>query len=110
MTFFRPYAIATTIALFWVANTVWSEGSETTDERIARALRAAPASISGNATIDNGDGEVLRTGTNGWTCMPDVLPGQPYPMCNEEVWNRLMKAVSTKAPFQAERMSRKAPT
>lgn len=99
------YAMVTTIALFWMTNTAWSEGAESADQRIARALTAAPASIAKDATISEGDGTVLRAGTNAWTCMPDVLPGQPYPMCNDEVWNELMKAVATQAPFQAKRMS-----
>src|SRR6476660_5184148 len=53
---------------------------------MASAQSAAPASISGNATIvqASADGSMkeLRKGTNGWTCMPDApaTPG-PDPMC-----------------------------
>jgi hypothetical protein len=52
----------------------------------ASAQSAAPASISGNATLvqASADGSMteLRKGTNGWTCMPDspTTPG-PDPMC-----------------------------
>jgi len=52
----------------------------------ASAEAAAPASISGGATIvqASADGTMkeLRKGTNGWTCMPDApdTPG-PDPMC-----------------------------
>ena len=52
----------------------------------ASAESAAPASISGGATIVQAaaDGSMteLRKGTNGWTCMPDspATPG-PDPMC-----------------------------
>jgi hypothetical protein len=52
----------------------------------ASAQSAAPASISGNATLvqASADGTMteLRKGTNGWTCMPDspTTPG-PDPMC-----------------------------
>jgi hypothetical protein len=41
------------------------------DEVIASAESAAPASISATATIQDWDGNVLREGTNGWTCLPD---------------------------------------
>src|SRR5919112_1860273 len=52
----------------------------------AAAESAAPASISGGATIvqaaADGSMKELRKGTNGWTCMPDspATPG-PDPMC-----------------------------
>ena len=52
----------------------------------ASAESAAPASISGGASImqASADGTMteLRKGTNGWTCMPDspATPG-PDPMC-----------------------------
>jgi hypothetical protein len=55
-------------------------------DAIASAESAAPASISSKATIVQMDAhgmmQVLRKGTNGWTCMPDApaTPG-PDPMC-----------------------------
>lgn len=53
----------------------------------ARAESAGPASLSKNATILDGDGNVLRKGTNGWTCMPDNpnTPGTDS-MCMNEPW------------------------
>src|SRR6516164_8232627 len=53
--------------------------------KIANALSAGPASITEHATVIDRDGRVLRQGTNGWTCMPDV-PGRPQhnPMCADE--------------------------
>jgi hypothetical protein len=57
-----------------------------TPDPIASAESAAPASISSKATIvqmdAKGSMQVLRKGTNGWTCMPDApdTPG-PDPMC-----------------------------
>ncbi len=53
---------------------------------VASAQSAAPAAISSKATIvqmdDKGAMQVLRKGSNGWTCMPDApsTPG-PDPMC-----------------------------
>ncbi|MGH7180713.1 MAG: hypothetical protein ACREJN_01905, partial [Nitrospiraceae bacterium] len=53
----------------------------------ARAESAGPSSLSKNATILDGDGNVLRKGTNGWTCMPDNpnTPGTDS-MCMNEPW------------------------
>ena len=39
-------------------------------EVIKIAKSAAPANISGDATIMSSDGTILVEGTNGWTCMP----------------------------------------
>ena len=49
---------------------------------VASALSAAPAAIAANAAVMGGDGKMLRQGSNGWTCMPD-LPHTPGtdPMC-----------------------------
>ena len=57
-----------------------------TADPIKSAESAAPASISSKATIAQMDSkgmmQVLRKGSNGWTCMPDApaTPG-PDPMC-----------------------------
>lgn len=75
--------------------TVAGEGGE---DRIARAQSAAPASISADATIIV-DGEVVKEGTNGWTCMPDTMPGDNSPMCNDAVWMEMLGAFGNKADF-----------
>jgi hypothetical protein len=70
--------------------------------KIENALRAAPAAIADEATVRdwpedlrNGGisaGRILREGTNGWTCVPDV-PGkaQHDPICMDET---MMKWIS----------------
>jgi len=63
---------------------------ESADEKIARAMSAAPAAVSAEATIVDTDGTVLREGSNGWTCLPDTMPGDRAPMCNDAVWMQLM--------------------
>jgi hypothetical protein len=68
--------------------------------KIENAVSAGPASITDNATVvdwplnlkdGHTHGRVLRQGTNGWTCMPDI-PGRPQhdPMCADEYpfWSR----------------------
>ena len=49
---------------------------------IKSATAAAPAEVSKDATVLNADMKVIRQGTNGWTCMPDMAhtPGTD-PMC-----------------------------
>jgi len=59
-----------------------TEVSDVNDELIALAESAAPIEISGNATIVDMEGNVLREGTNRWTCM--AIPGEP--MCVDEPW------------------------
>lgn len=81
-----------------------AEEAESKDEKIARAMQAAPPAISQNATIVDVDGTVLRPGTNGWTCMPGLSADNPSPMCNDAVWMKLMQAVSTKADFHTDRV------
>ena len=51
------------------------------------ALRAAPRSVTDEATVVDLQQNVLREGTNGWTCLPDdpAVPGDA-PMCVDEPW------------------------
>lgn len=54
---------------------------------VKNALSAAPAAIAGDATVADWDGNVLRVGMNGYTCLPDdpETPGNS-PMCLDEAW------------------------
>lgn len=52
------------------------------DDPIAYAESAGIPSIAAAATILDGEGNVLREGTNGWTCM--AVPGAP--MCLDAQW------------------------
>ena len=70
--------------------------------KIANALSAGPAAITEHATVIDGmpNGKVLRQGTNGWTCMPDV-PGRPQhdPMCADETMMKwFMATLAGKKP------------
>ncbi len=64
--------------------------SESAADKIARATSAAPAAVSAEATVMDTDGTILREGSNGWTCLPDTMPGDHAPMCNDAVWMKLM--------------------
>lgn len=67
-------------------------------DRVDHAKSAAPAFISDNATVVV-EGEVVKEGTNGWTCMPDTMPGDNAPMCNDAVWMEMLNAIGNKADF-----------
>jgi hypothetical protein len=68
------------------------------EDRVAHAQSAAPGFISADATIIV-DGEVMKEGTNGWTCMPDVMPGDNAPMCVDAVWMEMLGALGNKADY-----------
>ncbi|MBT73615.1 MAG: hypothetical protein CMQ15_16540 [Gammaproteobacteria bacterium] len=71
----------------------------TTEGIMEIAMSAAPANVSGNATIMASDGSVLREGSNGWVCMPGTPPNENVnPMCVDPAWQNwlqeYMKAIA----------------
>ncbi len=81
-----------------------SYGDESAAEKIARAESAAHPAITRQATIMDVDGKMLRKGSNGWVCMPGIMPGDNHPMCNDAVWGKLMNAIGTKSDFKTDRI------
>lgn len=75
---------------------------DTAADKISRAMSAAPASVSANATIMDNDGTILREGSNGWTCLPNTMPDDNAPMCNDAMWMKMMQALGNKADFKAD--------
>ena len=73
------------------------------EEIIASAESAGPVSVTANATIKDTEGNVLREGTNGYTCYPqqEVIG----PMCNEATWDALISAMMNKEAFEPDAMS-----
>lgn len=67
------------------------------DRQIASAVTAAPASLSAQATVMDWEGNVLREGTNDWTCLPDRpdTPGND-PWCVNEPWLNFLEAYKAK--------------
>jgi len=98
------YALLAALAIPAAVSRTLAEEAEAKDDKIARALRAAPPAISQSAAIVDMDGTVLRPGTSGWTCMPGLSADNMSPMCNDEVWVKLMKAVEAKAAFHTDRV------
>lgn len=78
--------------------------AESIEAKIALARSAGPASITADATVVDHDGTVLAEGSNGWVCMPGMGPGMPYPLCNDEVWMKLLHAVMNKEEFSTDRI------
>lgn len=73
------------------------------EEKIRSALKAAPEQIAATATIvdwpaaPGAQPAVLRQGTNGWTCLPDLpVTHGPDPMCIDDQWLKFIDAVGKK--------------
>jgi hypothetical protein len=91
------------VVVFGIFLTVHAQGSglasinitlqDDVQAKIENAMSAAIPSISENATIldneldESGEFVVLREGTNGWFCFPDLptTPGND-PSCNDQTW------------------------
>ncbi|WOJ94761.1 hypothetical protein R0135_06235 [Congregibacter variabilis] len=72
--------------------------AEDTAGLIALARSAGPAMISDNAAVMY-RGKVIAEGSNGWTCLPETLPDDGAPMCNDAVWMEMMQAMGSGASF-----------
>lgn len=67
------------------------------DELITSALSAGPESIAADATIMDWELNVVREGTNEWTCLPDRPDTEgPDPWCVNEAWLNFLRAYVTK--------------
>lgn len=97
----RERSAAMAAVLFFMVTSVATAG-ESSEDKIERAKSAAPPSISAEATIMDNDGTVLREGSNGWTCLPNTMPGDKSPLCNDALWMKMMQALGNKAPFEAD--------
>ncbi|MEL1249296.1 hypothetical protein [Aurantiacibacter gilvus] len=64
---------------------------------IANALSAGPNDVIDEATVIDGEGNVLREGSNGWTCIPET-PGMG-PMCNDGTWMEALAALQAGEAF-----------
>jgi hypothetical protein len=71
----------------------------TKDQKIRNAMTAAPTAVSAKATIldwPTKEGEapvVLRAGSNGWNCLPDMQDTKGNdPMCIDKPWMQWVEA------------------
>ena len=99
----RPTPLLAVLGLAFFGHAISASAQEkaatTPSEKIAEALSANPAELAKNAAVVDWDGTVLREGTNGWTCFPDV-PHQPgiNPMCLDQQWMKWADAWMNKKP------------
>ena len=100
---FKVLAIAQ-ITIATMSLTACAQEGESSDDKIARAMSAAPSDISATATIMDMDGTILREGSNGWTCIPGVplIPGDDHPMCNDATWMAWIEAAKSGAQFSTD--------
>jgi len=95
---------ATMLGVFAMSTVSPAETGGSKAAKIDRATSAAPDSISNSAEIIDTDGTVLRSGSNGWHCSPTSGPGSTHPMCSDDVWMKLIAALSNKADFETDRV------
>jgi len=69
---------------------------------IASALSAGPASVTDDATVKDHEGNVLKQGSNGYTCFP-AAPTMGA-ACNQGQWNELIGAMMKKEDFTANQI------
>lgn len=98
----RLYETVFGLVMLLACSSVFAAESE--QAMIKQAESAAPADISSNAAIMGRDGKMLRKGSNGWTCMPNTMPNDNSPMCNDGVWMKMLQAVGNKADFSTDKV------
>lgn len=91
-------SLATTALL---AISTHSFAAEDTAALIALAKSAAPDMVSADATVVY-RGNVISQGSNDWVCMPETLPDDGAPMCNDAVWMKMMMAMGAGEAFEAD--------
>ena len=78
-------------------------GAADKEALIADALSAGPPAITEKAAVKDADGNVLRAGSNGWTCYPGSQAIGP--MCNQPQWDALIGALVKQEPIQVKEFS-----
>ncbi len=80
-----------------------SQAKPSKAQKIANAMTAAPRSLSSKATImdwpasEGAQMTTLRTGSNGWTCLPNFPATKGNdPMCVDDQWMSFMNAMMSK--------------
>ena len=87
------------VAAFLFASDTGSASVES--DAIEDALSAAWPGMAENATVVDWDGNVLKEGSNGCTCMPSP-PTVGGPMCMESEWMNWAEAWQNKTDFTSE--------
>jgi hypothetical protein len=96
----HAYLVVGIVLAFPASSAAQARSGDDTDKLIAHARTASPAGVGANATVVI-NGEVVVEGSNGWTCMPETMPGDGASICIDAVWGEMMTAVGAKTPFVA---------
>jgi hypothetical protein len=99
MNILKTAATLATLALMATASQTFA--GEDTAALVALAKSAAPDMVSANATVVY-RGKVISQGSNDWVCMPETLPDDGAPMCNDAIWMKMMMAMGAGQPFEAD--------
>lgn len=75
--------------------------AEDESDAVANALAAGWPGMAEDATVVDWDGNVLKEGSNGYTCFP-APPTVGGPMCNDGEWIKWAEAWQNKTDFTAE--------
>src|ERR1051326_6423899 len=85
-----------------------AKSTMTSAQKIAMAMSAAPASLAAKATVldwpakEGAAPVVLRPGTNGWSCFPDMPDTKGNdPMCLDKPWMNWVDAYLAHTPPKA---------
>jgi hypothetical protein len=93
--------LVTVVAAFLVVP--FSGSADDASDAVADALSAAWPGMAEKATVVDWDGNVLREGSSGYSCMP-TPPGleDKAPMCMDGEWMKWADAWSNKKAYAAE--------
>ena len=82
----HPHLLAAAALAALIAVTAGEARAQSAQEMIDNALSAAPPAIAANAAVVDGAGNVLKEGSNGYTCLPDDPRPGNSPMCLDAGW------------------------
>lgn len=104
-------AFATSLSAQETSDTMQKVSGKDKQAIMASALSAAPMSISKHATVMNwpekegGELVMVRKGTNGYTCLPDMPQTKGTdPMCLDEPWMQWVDAWMNKQEVSIDRI------
>lgn len=98
-------AIAATLAVALAFASCRGSAQSESDAKIADALNAAWPGMAEGAKVVDWEGNVLREGSNGYTCLPTppMLSGTA-PMCMDSEWLEWANAWANKQEYAAEKL------
>jgi hypothetical protein len=100
---FHPRCIPAMAATFLLLLPAHGD-AQTKAEVIREALSAAPPAVAADATVMDWEQNVLREGTNGWTCLPSPPNMENNSMCLDDTWLAWAHAWMNREPVEIDRV------